>query len=151
MSEPIILTERERAVFAELVSHLMGEANNRDTERAWQLGEVLRAWLRDMEPPTESASPPRVPVSSAHSSQVGVQSGPGQPTEYERGYRAGIEAAAKWLDARRATLPPLKIKEAAAAIRALADKPAPVASTPLSEAVKRARGGNAPTEKEGYA
>jgi len=79
MSEPIILTERERAVFAELVSHLMGEANNRDTERAWQLGEVLRAWLRDMEPPTESASPPRVPGASAHGLQVGVESGPGQP------------------------------------------------------------------------
>ncbi len=81
MSEPIILTERERAVFAELVSHLMGEAHNRDTEHAWQLGEVLRAWLRDMEPPTESASPPRVPGASAQFAKVGVQSGPGQPID----------------------------------------------------------------------
>jgi hypothetical protein len=188
MSEPIILTERERAVFAELVSHLMGEANNRDTEYAWQLGEVLRAWLRDMEPPTESASPPRVPGPSAQFAKVGVQSGPGQPIDLaermdkraerlrvhdwsvsdsitaqilreaaaevrrlraerdaykagldvardsdreaaqliERGCRAGIEAAARWLEAQRGdniATPVYPVREFAAAIRALAAAP----------------------------
>lgn len=185
MSEPIILTERERAVFAELVSHLMGEANNRDTEYAWQLGEVLRAWLRDMEPPTESASPPRVPGPSAQFAKVGVQSGPGQPipphvpdvadaldgwaaqysepeninarhlreaaaeirrlrarsealqvieetpaSYYNQGFRAGIEAAAQYHDAkaisaenRQAFDTARRHNADAAAIRALADKP----------------------------
>jgi len=130
MSEPIILTEREREVFAELVSHLMGEAHNRDTERAWQLGEVLRAWLRDMEPPAESASPPRAPA------DVGYKTA--REVDYERGYRAGIEAAAKWHDQQAAEWNEHYAEHGdsfareyakqhrtdAAAIRALADKPA---------------------------
>ena len=110
---------------------------------------VLRKALDELDKHyAESASPPRVPGASAHPSKVGIQSGPGQPTQspqniaelietvaYERGYRAGIEAAAKYHVAHEAACwaerdaeGALRHEKDAAAIRALADKPAPDAA-----------------------
>ena len=56
---------------------------------------------------------------------------------YERGRRAGIEAAAQWLFDQKAGLFPLKIADAIAAIRALADKPAPDALLPGLERARK--------------
>lgn len=71
----------------------------------------------------------------AQITQVGVQSGPGQPTEYERGYRAGIVEACDHFDMiRRRHRPerPAALRDAEDIVemfqwfgRALADKPAP--------------------------
>ena len=55
----------------------------------------------------------------------------------QRGYRDGIEAAAQWLNAHRATVMPLKIGDAIAAIRALADAPAPDVELPGLERVQK--------------
>lgn len=132
MSEPITLTEREREIIAAIAYKLL-DYGRIETE---SVGGAIIDWLANH--PTESASPPRVPGSSAQIPQVGVESGPGQPTDYERGYRAGVEAAAKWHDGQHREWDAetgaveqerewslYLHRDAAAAIRALADKPAP--------------------------
>lgn len=104
---------------------------------------VLRKALTELDRHyAESASPPRVPVSSAHPVRAGVESGPGQPITYTtareqdraEGFRDGIDAAA--MAARGAKLPDGYIwgrdaleqfdfgkQRAEAAILALADGP----------------------------
>lgn len=150
MSEPITLTERERAVFKEF-SRRLRIAGQRfiSGDGDLNLPRVIDEWA-------ESASPPRAPGASAHPLKVGVESGPGQPTQppqniaelietvaYERGYRAGIKVAAKYHDDQAAEWSEHYTKNGndpsareyakqhrtdAAAIRALADKPAPDAA-----------------------
>lgn len=73
MSEPITLTERERAVFKEF-SRRLRIAGQRfiSGDGDLNLPRVIDEWA-------ESASPPRAPGASAHPLKVGVESGPGQP------------------------------------------------------------------------
>lgn len=81
MSDPITLTERERAARELLAKHNSKMRANvlqgTDSGMVFVAVPVAVAAIMD----AESASPPRVPVSSAHPGREGVQSGPGQPID----------------------------------------------------------------------
>ena len=102
----ITLTERERIVFDALASFLAECSGTAPSI----IGLYIFDWLAMQ--PTESASPSCAPGASAHLDGEGVESGPGQPIDsgvvdkavawdqcqrsHQRGFRAGIEAAANW-------------------------------------------------------
>lgn len=165
---PITLTERERALLSHIARTLgKGEAADDiivSNALLHFLDEDFRA--RHTEP---SASPPRVPVSSAQPTEVEAESGPGQPmtdwwetlpysrdsgasawavrardeirrlrAQVKTERRAGIAEAVKWHDQQAAEWDAVEVRQGplareyakqhrsdAAAIRALADKPAP--------------------------
>ena len=73
MSEPITLTERERAVWQAMATVLHRSVFDGARDTGAEIQKVLDA--------SPTASPPRVPGPSAQSYEVGVESGPGQPTD----------------------------------------------------------------------
>jgi hypothetical protein len=79
MSEPITLTERERAVFAHMACTLGNGTASHDIIVSNALLHFLDADFRTRS--AELASPPRVPGASVQRLQVGVESGPGQPMD----------------------------------------------------------------------
>lgn len=83
MSEPIHLTERERAVFGSMIEYVRERCRNNARDGNQASGNAVSRWMEDWiaSQPTESASPPRVPGASAQLAREGVQSGPGQPTD----------------------------------------------------------------------
>ena len=84
MSEPITLTGRELAVFGSMIEYVRKRCINWVHPQGTQpSGNAIARWMEDwlIARTRESASPPRVPVSSAHPDQLGVESGPGQPID----------------------------------------------------------------------
>ena len=85
MSEPITLTERERAVFAHMACTLGNGTASHDIIVSNALLHFLDADFRTRS--AELASPPRVPTEAEYTTA--------REQDRAEGYRAGIEAAAR--------------------------------------------------------